>query len=109
MSAVFWPGFCCFRCSIPSRRISGSSPIPITSKGQCDPRFGALPRGVFGPNLTFQAECQGGTCMTVSRILAVKGRAVVTVEPEQTIQAVAHILSSKGIGAAVVSSGAGDV
>ena len=47
--------------------------------------------------------------MTVSRILAVKGRAVVTVEPEQTIQAVAHLLSTKGIGAAVVSSGAGDV
>ncbi len=47
--------------------------------------------------------------MTVSRILAVKGRAVITVEPEATLQAVADILSSKGIGAAVVSSGAGDV
>jgi CBS domain-containing protein len=47
--------------------------------------------------------------MTVSRILATKGRAVVTVEPEQTIATVAHILTSMGIGAAVVSSGAGDV
>ncbi|MDB5643219.1 MAG: putative signal-transduction protein with domain [Hyphomicrobiales bacterium] len=47
--------------------------------------------------------------MTVSRILSTKGRAVYTVEPEQTIGVVAQILSSKGIGAAVVSSGAGDV
>ena len=47
--------------------------------------------------------------MTVSRILAVKGRAVVTVEPEATIQEVANLLSTRGIGAAVVSSGAGDV
>jgi CBS domain-containing protein len=47
--------------------------------------------------------------MTVSRILTTKGRAVVTVEPEQTIHAVAQILSAKGIGAAVVSRGGGDV
>jgi CBS domain-containing protein len=47
--------------------------------------------------------------MTVSRILAVKGRTVVTVDPDQTIEQVARLLSSKGIGAAVVSSGAGDV
>jgi len=47
--------------------------------------------------------------MTVSRILSTKGRAVFTVEPDQTIATVAQLLSSKGIGAAVVSSGAGDV
>jgi hypothetical protein len=47
--------------------------------------------------------------MTVSRILSTKGRAVFTVEPDQTIATVAQLLSTKGIGAAVVSSGAGDV
>lgn len=47
--------------------------------------------------------------MTVSRILAVKGRNVVTVEPERTLSEVAQLLSSRRIGAVVVSSGAGDV
>lgn len=47
--------------------------------------------------------------MTVLRILSVKGRAVVTVSPDATIQQVAALLSKRGIGAAVVSGGAGDV
>ena len=47
--------------------------------------------------------------MTLSKILAHKGRAVVTVKPEQTLQEVAAVLSSKAIGAAVVSNAAGQV
>ena len=42
--------------------------------------------------------------MTVSRILTMKGRAVVTVAPEQTLHEVALLLSTKGIGEVVGSS-----
>lgn len=47
--------------------------------------------------------------MSVERILADKGRNVVTVGPELTLGQVAEILSSKRIGAAVVVDGAGAV
>ena len=42
--------------------------------------------------------------MTVSRILAVKGRHVATVAPEQTLHEVSVLLSTKGIGALVVNN-----
>ncbi len=42
--------------------------------------------------------------MTISRILAVKGRHVVTTTPDQTLEAVSHTLSEKGIGAIIVTN-----
>jgi CBS domain-containing protein len=47
--------------------------------------------------------------MTVSRILAAKGRDVVTVAPDCILQDVAHLLSAKSIGAVVVCNGSGSV
>ena len=47
--------------------------------------------------------------MTVSRILAVKGRQVATVAPEQTLHEVSVQLSSQGIGALVVTDHDGRV
>ena len=47
--------------------------------------------------------------MTVSRILAVKGRQVATVAPEQTLHEVSVLLSTKGIGALVVTDHDGRV
>lgn len=47
--------------------------------------------------------------MTVSRILANKGRHVQTVAPEQTLHEVSVLLSSKGIGALVVTDHDGRV
>jgi CBS domain-containing protein len=47
--------------------------------------------------------------MTVARIIAVKGRDVLTVQPHRTMAEVAEILASKGIGAVVVSDGNGAV
>ena len=41
--------------------------------------------------------------MTVSRILAKKGRDVITTEPHRTLREVAQLLSDKGIGALVVT------
>ena len=47
--------------------------------------------------------------MTVSRILAVKGRQVATVAPEQTLHEVSVLLSTQGIGALVVTDHDGRV
>lgn len=47
--------------------------------------------------------------MTVARILAEKGRSVVTVEPHRTLDDAIHILADKRIGAIVVSDDAGTV
>ena len=47
--------------------------------------------------------------MNVAHILAQKGRDVVTVQPEHTLQNVAVLMSDKGIGAVVVCSKAGDI
>jgi len=47
--------------------------------------------------------------MTVARILAVKGRQVATVAPEQTLHEVSVLLSTKGIGALVVTDHDGRV
>ncbi len=47
--------------------------------------------------------------MTVSRILAVKGRQVATIAPEQTLHEVSVQLSSQGIGALVVTDHDGRV
>ena len=42
--------------------------------------------------------------MTVARILAEKGRSVVTVEPQRTLDEAIHLLAEKRIGAVVVST-----
>jgi CBS domain-containing protein len=47
--------------------------------------------------------------MTVSRILAIKGRDVITTQPHRTLSEVAQLLSDKGIGALVVTDAAGEV
>lgn len=47
--------------------------------------------------------------MTVARILATKGRDVVTAQPHRTLNEVAKILSDKGIGAIVVTGANGEV
>lgn len=47
--------------------------------------------------------------MTVSRILAIKGRDVITTQPHRTLAEVAQLLSDKGIGALVVTDAAGAV
>ncbi|KQO70369.1 inosine-5-monophosphate dehydrogenase [Methylobacterium sp. Leaf469] len=47
--------------------------------------------------------------MTVARILAEKGRSVVTVEPQRTLDEAIHLLAEKRIGAVVVSDAAGTV
>jgi CBS domain-containing protein len=47
--------------------------------------------------------------MTVARILADKGRSVVTIEPERSLDEAVHILAEKSIGALVVSDEAGAV
>ncbi len=47
--------------------------------------------------------------MTVSRILAVKGRHVATVAPEQTLHEVSVLLSTQGLGALVVTDHDGRV
>lgn len=47
--------------------------------------------------------------MTVGRILAAKGRDVVTIEPHRTVADAAELLARKGIGAIVVIDGAGAV
>ncbi|KAB1074205.1 CBS domain-containing protein [Methylobacterium planeticum] len=44
--------------------------------------------------------------MTVARILAEKGRTVVTVQPDRSIADAIHVLSEKGIGALVVTDAA---
>jgi CBS domain-containing protein len=43
--------------------------------------------------------------MTISRILAVKGKTVTTISPEDTLQVVAETLARQGIGAVVVVDG----
>ena len=47
--------------------------------------------------------------MTVARILAEKGRSVVTVEPQRTLDEAIHLLAEKRIGAVVVSDSEGAV
>ncbi len=47
--------------------------------------------------------------MTVSVILSIKGHSVVTVDPGDTIESVAQLLSEKKIGALIASSGGGKV
>ena len=47
--------------------------------------------------------------MTVARILAEKGRTVVTVPPDRTIDEAIHLLAEKRIGALVVCDAGGDV
>ncbi|MCJ2083427.1 CBS domain-containing protein [Methylobacterium sp. J-090] len=47
--------------------------------------------------------------MTVARILAEKGRSVVTVEPQRTLDEAIHLLAEKRIGAVVVSDVEGAV
>lgn len=47
--------------------------------------------------------------MTVARILAEKGNAVVTVSPERTIDEAIHLLAEKSIGAVVVTNADGTV
>lgn len=47
--------------------------------------------------------------MTVARILAEKGRSVVTVEPHRTLDEAIHILAEKRIGAIVVGDAEGAV
>ena len=47
--------------------------------------------------------------MTVARILATKGRDVVTTQPHRTLAEVAEVLVAKNIGAVVVADGQGRV
>jgi len=47
--------------------------------------------------------------MTVARILATKGREVVTTQPHRTLREAAEVLSARGIGAVVVSDVQGSV
>jgi CBS domain-containing protein len=47
--------------------------------------------------------------MTVALILATKGHDVTTIQPHRTLQEVAALLADKGIGAAIVSDGSGEV
>ena len=47
--------------------------------------------------------------MTVSRILAIKGRDVITTQPHRTLGEVAQLLSDKGIGALIVTDNTGAV
>ena len=47
--------------------------------------------------------------MTVARILALKGRNVITTAPHRTLDEVAKILAEKGIGAVVVTGADGEV
>ncbi|GJD97229.1 CBS domain-containing protein [Methylobacterium iners] len=47
--------------------------------------------------------------MTVARILAEKGRSVVTIEPGRSLDEAVHLLAEKSIGAVVVSDGSGAV
>jgi CBS domain-containing protein len=47
--------------------------------------------------------------MTVARILALKGRDVVTTQPHRTLAEVARLMADKGIGAVIVTSADGDV
>lgn len=47
--------------------------------------------------------------MTVARILAEKGNAVVTVSPERTLDEAIHLLADKSIGAVVVTNADGTV
>jgi CBS domain-containing protein len=47
--------------------------------------------------------------MTVSVILARKGRNVVTVGPDETLEEVARVLTDRGIGAVVVTVGEGAI
>lgn len=47
--------------------------------------------------------------MSVSHILKLKGRDVITVKPGETVKAVAEILAAKRIGAVIVSSGGGKI
>lgn len=47
--------------------------------------------------------------MTVARILAEKGRSVVTVRPERTLDEAIHLLAEKSIGALVVDDAEGTV
>jgi CBS domain-containing protein len=52
---------------------------------------------------------QGGTVMSVSRILSEKGREVQTIQPHRTLAEAARILSERRIGAAVVTGADGAV
>ena len=47
--------------------------------------------------------------MTVALILALKGHDVTTIQPHRTLQEVTALLADKGIGAAIVVDGAGQV
>jgi|SRR5450755_4198028 CBS domain-containing protein len=47
--------------------------------------------------------------MTVARILAIKGRNVITTQPHRTLIEVAEILADRGIGAIIVSGADGEV
>ena len=47
--------------------------------------------------------------MTVARILAVKGRDVITAQPHRTLAEIAEVLVAKNIGAVVVTDGQGHV
>ena len=47
--------------------------------------------------------------MSVSHILKLKGRDVITVLPSATVKAVAEVLATKRIGAVIVSSGGGKI
>ena len=47
--------------------------------------------------------------MTVARILAVKGRDVVTTQPHRTLEEVSRLLAERQIGAVVVTGADGDV
>jgi CBS domain-containing protein len=47
--------------------------------------------------------------MTVALVLAGKSPDVVTIQPHRTLQEASALLADKGIGAAIVSDGAGDV
>jgi CBS domain-containing protein len=55
-------------------------------------------------------ECAaGGEAMTVSLILANKGRVVVTVGPDETLASITKLLTERGIGAVVVTAGDGAI
>jgi CBS domain-containing protein len=47
--------------------------------------------------------------MTIARILAAKGREVVTTQPDRTLAEVAEVLGAKNVGAVVVADDQGSV
>jgi CBS domain-containing protein len=59
--------------------------------------------------LAARAAGTGGDNMTVSKIVSVKGRDVVTSQPHRTLQETAAVLAEKGIGAVVVTDAAGAI